>query len=217
MNDIFNFLRQLSKNNNRDWFEVHRKQYENALKYFVEIADKLIAGISSFDKGISGLNSRQCIFRIYRDTRFSKDKTPYKTNFGAFFNKSGKKVHEAGYYCHLEPGNSFLAGGIYMPDNNVLKLLRQEIYYNFDEFEKIIKASDFVEFFKRIEGDSLLLPPKNFPKEFKGMGYLKLKDYTVVHAYHPEKMNMEQFLNYCIKIFKAMKPFNDFLNQALIT
>jgi len=213
--NCIDFLELLSKNNNREWFAANKKLYESAKADFEKITLRFIKEIGEFDPGVRNLTPRDCIFRIFRDVRFSKDKSPYKTNFGAAFNASGKKVHNAGYYFHLEPGGCFLGGGIYMPEPDTLKMIRQEIYYNFDEFEKIIQEKDFVKYYKGIDGSSLSLAPKGYPKDFKGIEILKFKDYTALHTYDPGKFTEEELFKHSIKVLKALKPLNDFLNRAV--
>jgi len=215
INTIITFLENLSANNNREWFEKHKSSYEIARNNFYSIITALHKEISVFDEGVRMLNPKDCIFRIYRDMRFSKDKTPYKTNFGAYMNLFGKKVNNAGYYFHLEPGNCFLCGGIYMPQAPVLKLVRSEIYYNFDEFKKIISEKKFREFFGDVSGDRLQKIPAGYPRDFAGANYLLLKDFLALHQYNPLQLGEKELVPYVINVFKAMKPLNDFLNKAL--
>jgi uncharacterized protein (TIGR02453 family) len=128
------FLQSLQKNNNKPWFDENRKKYESAKENFAEFVEALINGIAAFDPTIQNLTAKNCMFRINRDVRFSKDKSPYKTNMGASISKGGKKINLAGYYFHCEPGKSFAAGGFYMPMAPELAKIRQEIDYNFKEW-----------------------------------------------------------------------------------
>src|SRR6476659_4928251 len=137
------FLKDLKKNNNRPWFEAHRKQYETAKEDFLSFAEKLIAGIAVFDPPIAQLKAKDCTFRINRDVRFSKDKSPYKNNIAGYFNRNGKKGNGAGYYLHVEPGKSFAAGGMWQPEPNELAKIRQEIDYSFDDWTKVIGNTAF--------------------------------------------------------------------------
>ena len=134
------FLSALKKNNNKEWFEANRKEYETSKKWFEELFENLISGISKLDKGVADLKPKDCLFRINRDVRFGKDKSPYKSNFGAAIAQGGRKSPFGGYYIHIEPGASFIAGGIHMPESEVLKNIRQEIDYNFKDFKKIISS-----------------------------------------------------------------------------
>ncbi|MEI6123510.1 MAG: DUF2461 domain-containing protein [Bacteroidota bacterium] len=214
--NCLNFLTELSVNNNREWFANNKKKYDRAKADFVKITEGMIKEIGTFDAEMLKLKPQDCIFRIFRDVRFSKDKSPYKTNFGASFNKSGRKVHNAGYYLHLQPGSSFLGGGIYMPEPETLKKIRQEIYYNFDEFEAIINDKEFVKYYTTVDGSKLILPPKGYEKDFRGIEYLKYKDYIAMHQFDPLKLTEEKLFEFSIKAYKAMKKFNDFLNRAVV-
>src|SRR5215813_10747738 len=137
------FLKELKKNNNKTWFDAHRKQYEAARNDFENFIQSVLDKHAKNDTDLKELTAKKCMFRINRDIRFSKDKSPYKTNFGASMDKGGKKSGLAGYYFHLEPGKSFVGGGIWMPQPDALKKVRQEIDYCLDEFKKIITARRF--------------------------------------------------------------------------
>lgn len=138
------FLKGLEKNNNKPWFDAHREAYETARGNFSVFVQAVIDQFGKKDQGIKNLTAKECVYRINRDVRFSKDKTPYKNHFGAFINQGGKKsISTAGYYIHLQPGNTFVGGGIWMPESLMLQKLRQEIDYNLSDFEKIIGAASF--------------------------------------------------------------------------
>src|SRR5512136_197267 len=134
---ILSFLEQLQENNNREWFQVNKILYEKAKAEFEEFINSLIPAIAKFDDSVRHVTAKDCIFRIFRDVRFAKDKSPYKTNFGAFMSKGGRKSHGPGYYFHLSPEECFLSGGVWMPAPDVMKKIRQEIYYNIAEFNGI--------------------------------------------------------------------------------
>jgi len=212
--DIFKFLTELKKNNHKEWFNNNKHVYEKLKQEFEGIVSEIINSISEFDSGIKNLETKDCIFRIYKDIRFSKDKTPYKTNFGAFFVPGGKKSGMAGYYLHIEPGECFIGGGIYMPPSPVLKKLREEIFYNYDAFLKIISDKEFVRNFKEISGSRTTMMPKGFDKNFKGADYLKFKDYTVICPVSDEFLMSKDAFKKTTAVFKTMKPFNDFLNKS---
>ncbi len=212
---VLDFLRELKENNNREWFNNNRKLYENAKEDFETILNKLILAVYSFDPKIGTLTTKECIFRIFRDVRFSKDKSPYKTNFGGFISRGGRKGGYAGYYVHIEPGKSFLGGGIYIPSADMLKALRKEIYYNADEFKRIINDNTFKKYFKNIEGEKLKRPPKDFPPEFPDIDLLKYKSYVVLHEMTDDKLLSERFEEYCTNVFKKMYSLNQFVNRAL--
>ena len=136
---LFNFLKDLKENNHRDWFHANKKIYDGVKKNVLEMLERILPELEKLDPDMTGLEPKKCIFRINRDIRFSKDKSPYKTNFGSFMVKGGKSSGNAGYYIHFEPGNCFIAGGIYMPPGPQLKKVRTEIYYNVDEFKAIFE------------------------------------------------------------------------------
>lgn len=214
MQNIISFLSDLQANNNRDWFQENKKTYDQAKKQFELMVQNIINGIAQFDPEIAGAKAKDCVFRIYRDVRFSKDKSPYKTNMGGYIAKGGRKGVYAGYYLHLDPNQSFLAGGMYMPPSDVLKKLRQEIMYNVDDFKAIIQQSTFQKTFGEIEGEKLKRPPKDFPAEFPDIELLKFKSFTVMHSINPADFSESEFVNYAIQTFEELKPFNDFLNKA---
>lgn len=210
------FLKSLSKNNNRDWFNSNKPKYELAKKEFENYIDKLIREISRFDKDISGVKAKDSIFRIYRDVRFSKDKSPYKNHFGAFITYYGKNSNGPGYYIHLEPGNCFLAGGIYQPDGKQLELIRKEIDFSLKYFKKILNNSEFVKYFGELSDmGKLKTAPKGFPKDHPALNLLQHKNYIVSHKVSDKIAFSKDFPSYSLKTFRAMRPFNKFLNTAL--
>jgi uncharacterized protein (TIGR02453 family) len=211
---IFNFLTDLRENNNRDWFNENKPRFENAKEDFSEVMAFLISEVFKFDSEIGNLNPKECVFRIYKDVRFSKDKLPYKTNFGGFICKGGRKSGNAGYYIHLEPGNSFIGGGIHMPPPPLLKALRQHIFENYEEFLSVVDDKDFKKAFGKVSGEKLVRPPKGYDADFEGIEYLKHKSFTVIENIDDEMATSKTFLSHVIKRFKAMKDFNGFLNAV---
>ncbi len=214
--NIFEFLTELKQNNTRDWFHANKKKYDGVKKEVEEYINKMIEGIHSFDKDIEFLSAKDCMFRINRDVRFSNDKSPYKTNFGAFIVKGGKKSFSAGYYLHLDPDQCFAGGGIYMPPADKLKLIRNEIYFNAEEYKKIITDKTFISYFKELtDSEKLKTAPKDFPKDFKDIELLKFKNFTPLRNLTMEEILKEDFFEYLMGLFKAMYPLNKFLNRAL--
>lgn len=213
---ILTFLKDLSENNNKEWFQENKSAYEQARQCFIDIINKIIPAIAEFDNQIKHISAKECLFRIYRDVRFSKNKTPYKNNFGAYIASGGKKSSGAGYYFHIEPGASLLAGGIYLPPPDVLKLIRNEIYFNTAFFKNIINEKQFLKYFDKIEGEKLKNAPKDFPKEFKDMDLLKYKSYAIVHLLSDKQVTSAKLIEEIIPIYKAMYPINSFLNKALL-
>lgn len=211
------FLKDLKKNNNRPWFEKNKNSYLSAKNNLEETAAQLIDGLGKTDKDIAQLNAKDCLFRIYRDVRFSKDKSPYKTNMGAWMNRGGKKVNSAGYYFHCEPGQSFIAGGFYMPMPPELNKIRQEIDYSFDEWRKIISAKNFKKYFtKGVEGIEVLSrPPKGYGDTNPAIEFLKMKSFIVTRPLTDKDLQSKTLVKEALKTYEAMKPFIDFLNHAV--
>lgn len=212
--ETLQFLNALKQNNNRDWFTENKPLFTNAQDNFKAFVDELIPKIALFDTTVEKLEAKNCIFRIYRDTRFSKDKTPYKTNFGAAISKGKGLASHAGYYIHLEPDNCFIAGGIYMPEPKNLKAIRQEISDYSEDFLKIIRNQSLEQDLK-LDADKLIKVPQGFDKENPMAEYLKFKHFTVIHYLKNEQILKESFLEYCSGIFEKMYPFNCFLNRAI--
>ena len=210
------FLRNLEKNNNRDWFNENKTLYQEAQQDVISFVEKLIEEMADFDEEMGKLEAKKSVFRIYRDTRFSKDKTPYKTNFGAGLGM-GKGNNISGYYLHIEPGKSFLAGGVYKPEPSVLKTIRQEISAFGDEFLEILERDEFRNYFRGLSvEDKLKKVPQGFEKDDKMAEYLKLKHFIVTHPISDEQLLSENAVKEFTKIFKAMKPLNDFLQTPFI-
>ena len=213
------FLKSLSKNNNKPWFDTHRAEYEAAKKDFGDFVSLLIKKAAEFDSDLKDLQVKDCTFRINRDIRFSKDKTPYKKNFAASLDRGGKKSIYAGYYFHLEHGDkSFVAGGIWMPMAPELKKIRQEIDYSFDEFKSIVESKDFVKEFKGLETSSevkLNNLPRGYEKENPAAEYLKFKSIIATKYLTDEEVTSNKLLNTTIKAFKTVKPLIKFINRAL--
>ena len=210
------FLRNLEKNNNRDWFNENKTLYQEAQQDVISFVEKLMEEMADFDEEIGKLEAKKSVFRIYRDTRFSKDKTPYKTNFGAGLGM-GKGNKVSGYYLHIEPGKSFLAGGVYKPEPSVLKTIRQEISAFGDEFKAILEQDEFRNYFRGLSvEDKLKKVPQGFEKDDKMAEYLKLKHFIVTHPVSDEQLLSENAVKEFTEIFKAMKPLNDFLQTPFI-
>ena len=213
--DILQFLGELKQNNTREWFAQNKQKYEKANKSLLALVEQLLPIVQRVDASIGVLAPKDCVFRIYRDTRFSPDKTPYKTNMGAYFARGGRKSIYAGYYMHLEPGSSMLAGGIWMPEPEALKRIRQEISYNSAEFKTLLEAKSFKDYFSVLsEEGKLKNPPRDFPADFPDIDLLKNKNFTMFHSLSDETVCSENFPVVFSKVFEAMKPVNDFLNKA---
>lgn len=214
---ILKFLKELDRNNNKAWFDEHRNRYENARTEFIAFIGTLIKEIGSFEKQIGGFTAKDCIFRINRDVRFSKDKRPYKNNFAGYFNHQGKNGTGAGYYIHIQPGKCMLAGGIWMPEAPVLAKIRQEIDYNFDEWKKIIGKPGFRKLFPNgIESNQLLTrPPKGYDQDNPALDYLKMKNFFISKPFSDKEALSKGFEKEVAKHYKMMKPVIDFMNRSL--
>ena len=209
------FLKDLKKNNNREWFDENRERYKEAKEAFEVYVSVVMGEIQKFDREAVNAAPKDCIFRIFSDIRFTKDKTPYKTNFGAYIARGGRKSLLAGYYIHFEPGSSMLAGGIYMPQPDVLKAIRTEIYNNIDEFKSILNDPKFRKHFTAIEAPRLSRPPKGFPPDFKDISLLQYQYYSVGKGESDSAVVKPGYINEVSAVFRTMMPFNRFLNEAI--
>src|ERR1043166_7418276 len=212
------FLKDLKKNNNKPWFDAHRKQYETARNDFENFIQSVLDKQGKNDPDLKGLAAKKCLFRINRDIRFSKDKSPYKTNFGASMDKGGKKSGFAGYYFHLEPGKSFLGGGLWMPSDDALKKVRQEIDYCFDEFKKIVSSQKFKTIYGDLytgEGIQLAKVPQGFEKDNPASEYLKFKSWLVLTDIRDADLISKDLVSKTVAAFEIMQPFVKFLNRPL--
>lgn len=210
------FLKKLKNNNNKEWFDKNRAEYQLLREELIELIAAIVNKFGKIDTAIESTDARKAIFRINRDIRFSKDKAPYKNNMGGYMAEGGKKSSKAGYYLHIEPGNCFLAGGVWMPEPEPLKKVRQEIDYNGKGFLKIIKAKEFQTLFGGLsEDDKLQRVPKDFEADSAYAEYLKLKSFVVVHGFDDKLLSDPKFPDYCTKVFKGMLPLNKFLNVAI--
>jgi uncharacterized protein (TIGR02453 family) len=211
---LLNFLSQLAKNNNKEWFDAHKKEYETLRKEWITFVGDAIQTVGSFDSGILSLEPKKCIFRINRDIRFSNDKSPYKNNFGMSLNPAGKGSDFCGYYLHIQPGNCFIAGGAYMPSPDRLAAIRQEIDYNFVGFQKIVSAKSFINNFGTLSGEKLVRPPKGYESDNPAIDYLKHKGFIAQRSITDKELCGPELMTLFSKTTLAIKPLVDFLNQA---
>jgi len=212
---IFQFLKELSVNNNREWFNEHKDDYLKAQFEFENLLTVIINQIALFDEDIKGVQAKDCTYRIYRDTRFSPDKTPYKIHFGGYINAKGKKSEHCGYYVHLQLGNCLLAGGSLCPPPNILKALRQSVYDNIDEYLSIVEDPAFKKHFPVIGENFLKTAPKGFPKDFKYIDYLKCKEFICSCQVPDEFFSDKNMLANVSDIFMQLKRFSDFTNYTI--
>lgn len=209
------FLTSLDVNNSKPWFDEHRKNYEQAKGDFETFITALHKELTTLEPEIAGHKPKDAIFRIFRDVRFAKDKTPYKSHFGAYFSRAGRKAPDAGYYIHIEPGKSFLAGGLWMPEGPLLKATRQEVDYNFAEFKSILALPAFKKHFKKLDGEQLKTLPQGYTADNPAIEYLKMKSFIVSTAISDKDITSKTFTDKVMELFSLMKPFVDFLNRGL--
>lgn len=216
MDLILKFLKDIAKHNNREWFEKNKPMYLEAKQTFEDFLEALHSELLKFDESLAGLNPRKMGFRIYRDVRFSKDKRPYKVNMGAGFSPGGKMMQEPGYYIHLEPGKSFIAGGLYMPDPGNLAKIRQEIDYNPKGIQKIMNDKNFKKYFTGLDDfDRVKTAPKGYPKDHPQIELLKNKSFIVSHNFTDTEVKDKKFVKKVAQVSKAIKPLNEFLKEAV--
>ncbi|MCX7986482.1 MAG: DUF2461 domain-containing protein, partial [Bacteroidales bacterium] len=205
--EIFDFLSELKENNHKLWFDTHKLWYKQVKSQFDAFVEALIFRMVEHDADLAYLTVRDCTYRIYRDIRFSADKTPYKTNMGAYLVKGGKKSQLAGYYFHIEPGNCMIAGGLWMPEPPLLKKVRRGIYENIEEFVAIIDNPAFKQYFPQLDEDAVLSrPPRDFPSDFPFIHLLKYKSYTVSHPLADEEVLVPDILDRTVEAFCLLMP-----------
>jgi len=211
---LLSFLSRLSKNNTKEWFDAHRTQYDALRKQWLVFAQDMIHKTAAMDAHIAQLEPKQCIFRINRDIRFSKNKQPYKTNFGLSLSKTARRDDFCGYYLHVEPGKSFAAVGSYMPEPHILAAIRQEIDYNADSFQKIVTARSFKNAFGKLDGEQLTRPPKGYDADNAAIEWLKYKSFVGTAALSDAELTEKNVDKKLLKLFETGKPLNDFLFVA---
>lgn len=211
------FLRQLKRHNEKAWFDANKGKYLDAKADFENFIRQIISEFGKIDPDISTLQVKDCVFRIYRDTRFSKNKTPYKTHFAAGINKGGKRVHVPGYYFHAELGDhTYCGGGIWRPDMPELKKIRQEIDYNYEDFSSIIKDKKFVKIFGDLDDeDALSRAPQGYEEDNPAIKYLKMRSFITGVSFPDEELSSKELLKKIVHTFTVMKPFINFLSRAL--
>lgn len=216
MKQILSFLTDLNRNNNREWFNENKGRYQEALDLFRELAASMISGISSFDPALDGLDAKQSVFRIYKDVRFSKDKSPYKTHFGCWMTKGGRKSTDAGYYFHLEPGKSFAAAGVWMPPAEQLKLIREEIHYKPEAYLDIVNKLEAQKKYERGGREDMLKKgPAGFPKDFVHIDELKYKHHIFSRNYKDAELKGKDLTSLLTGDFRGLYPLVSYLNHAM--
>ncbi|MCW3080688.1 DUF2461 domain-containing protein [Segetibacter sp.] len=212
------YIEDLTKNNNKPWFDENRRQFEEAKADFETLVKNIILSFGKVDPDIAPLEAKNCIFRQYRDVRFSKDKTPYKHHMGASFDRGGKKSGFAGYYLHIQPGNKSMAGGgIWMPEAAQLKKIRQEIDYGWEEFSSIISEPAFTKIYGALEEGAFKLSrePKGYDKENPAIEILKLKSVVAIQTLTDDELVSTALLKKVLAAFTALMPLIKFINRSL--
>ncbi len=213
---VLEFLSQLKLNNNREWFLENKKWYETSKKEVEGFVTEMIATISAIDPSVQTPAMKDCMFRIFRDVRFGADKSPYKTNFGGFIAHGGRKSSFPGYYFHFEPGECMLAGGVYQPQPDTLKLLRNEVYYHSPELKSILEKPSFKKYFDQLgDFDKLKKAPKDFPADFPDIDMLKYRSYIVSQTVPDKTVTSENYRKQLLEMIKELQPFMAFLNRAI--
>jgi len=209
------FLGKIKKNNNREWFAENKSLYQKENQLFISFADNLLSEMNKFDN-IETPSGKKSVFRIYRDVRFSKDKTPYKTHFSGSFKRATKQLR-GGYYFHIEPGNSFIGGGFWGPNSKDLLRIRREISIDAGELKTIITSEKFISFFGTLEGEKVKTAPRGFDKNHRDINLLRLKQFVISKKFSDKEILNSNFSDEIIKTFEAMRPFFDYMSSVLTT
>jgi uncharacterized protein (TIGR02453 family) len=215
MRPYLDFLAALAQHNNKEWMDANKSWYQSTRASLLEDAEVLLEEMVALEPSLAAFKAKNCLFRQNRDVRFSANKKPYKTNFGVYFSPTGKNSPGPGYYLQIQPGNSFLAGGIWMPEAEVLKKIRKEIDFSGAQLQQIEHSPSFKKLFSCIEGEKLKTSPRDYEASHPYIDYLKLKSFTVSHPISDQAINTGAFIKFALDGFYAMKPFIDFLSQAL--
>jgi uncharacterized protein (TIGR02453 family) len=213
-NQYLKFLETLSQNNNKIWMDANRDWYLKIRESLLADVEILLQGISQWEPELSSFKAKDCVFRQNRDIRFSANKDPYKTNLAAYFSVGGKKSSGPGYYLHIQPGQSFIAGGIWMPPADVLKKIRQEIDYSGKELQAILDGTEFKKTFGAMQGETLKTSPKGYESDHPFIDLLRFKSFIVSTPLEDSMIPDGSFRSHTIEIFRQMKPFHDFLMKA---
>jgi uncharacterized protein (TIGR02453 family) len=212
---VLDFLNGLRKNNNKAWFEVNRPAYESARGRFEEFIDRLIIGLGSVED-LGGITARDCVMRIYRDLRFSKDKSPYRLSMAASIGRGGKRSTRLTYYLHLEPPDaSLLAGGLHAPDPARLTKFREAMDRNPKPFKDIVNNKAFGQIFGTVQGEKLKTAPKGFERDHPEIEWLRLKEVVALQHLTDAAVLSPDFGEHVMDAFAIMKPFLDYLNSVI--
>jgi uncharacterized protein (TIGR02453 family) len=213
--DSIDFLKDLSKNNNRDWFNNYKDRYIEAHSNIIAFADALLVEMNKHDK-IETASGKNSVFRIYKDVRFSKDKTPYNTHWSGTFKRATKKLR-GGYYFRIEPGNSRLVGGFFGPESNDMKRIRQDIDENYDAWEKLLADKTLVKTFGKMIGEQVSTAPRGYAKDHPAIDLLRHKQFLLKYEFTDQEVTGPDFLHSANNVFKKMRPFLNFMSEVLTT
>jgi len=212
---VFQYLDQLSKNNNREWFQANKQEYHQALNIMVEFSDKLLLVVKKFDH-IETVSGKKSLFRIYRDVRFSKDKRPYKTHWSGAFKRATPALR-GGYYFHLEPGNTFIAGGFFGPNADDLRHIRNQIDLDDQSLRSVLNSTDVQSYFGEMAGDKVKTAPKGFPKDHPAIDLLRYKQFILKHPFSDEEVMTSEFHLEIASGFNKLVPFFSVMSEILTT
>lgn len=216
MNDILKFLKEIKVNNNREWFNANKEWYKEVRREAESICNELIMAITEVDDEASNLQPNDCMYRIYRDTRFSADKTPYKTHIGIFVNPPfGKKSLTCGYYLHLEPDNCFFCAGTIGLPTKTIQAIRQSIYDDIDEYREIVENEEFRKYFPKLGDNFLKTAPKGFPKDWKYIDYIRPRDFMAWGDLSDKEISDSKLIDKLRPAIRQAKLFNDFINFTI--
>ena len=209
------FLKALSKHNDREWFGNHKDRYASAYNNLIAFAGTLLAEMNKHDE-IETTSGKESLFRIYKDVRFSKDKTPYNTYWSGRFKRATKRLR-GGYYFHIEPGNTFVAGGFWGPDANDMKRIRQDILSNYEDWNEMLAGKTLVKTFGTMQGEKLISAPRGYDKDHPAIELLRYKQFLLRCEFADEDICSASFLKELSGTFKKMRPFLDFMSEVLTT
>ena len=209
------FLTLLKENNNKPWFDTHKQEYLIELNHIENFAGALLHELSKTDV-LETQSGKRSVYRIYRDIRFSKDKTPFKTFWGGSYTRATKE-RRGGYYFHLEKGNSFFAGGFWGPNAADLKRVRSEFAHDAGPFRKILKSKTFVNTFGTLQGEQLKTSPKGFDADHEAIDLLRYKQFLIIKRFSDDEVLSPLFLEQAVDTCQNMRPFFDYMSEVLTT
>ncbi|MEM7298672.1 MAG: DUF2461 domain-containing protein [Bacteroidota bacterium] len=213
---VYDFLSDLANHNKKEWMDDNKKRYLEAKGIVIDLVAQVIEKASAFDPTLEGIDPKKTLFRINRDIRFSKNKDPYKTNFGASIVDGGRRSGNPGYYIHIKSDNNFVGGGVYQPAPDILQKVRQEIDYNGNEVKAIIGDKKFKAIYPSAhDEDKLKTAPKGYPKDHENIDLLQLKHYVYMRNVSNKEMKANDVVGLISNSFQVLHPFNEFLRRAM--